>query len=197
MNRTYLLSTIGVLLFAAACSHPRPVAATPPAPPPPPPPQEQAKPPAPQAQAPKPVQAAKAKPAPQPQQAKTITPAERARLRDSLNRLEDALFDYDQSAIRPDAATALQKDVTVVKDILANYPQEKLKVEGNCDQRGSQEYNLMLGDRRAHAAMEFLQSMGISASQLTVVSYGKDRPQCTEDTEACYQKNRRAHLTAD
>ena len=126
-----------------------------------------------------------------------MPPEVRATLRDSLSRLEDALFDYDQSTIRPDAATALQKNVVVVRDILANYPQEKLRVEGNCDQRGSQEYNLMLGDRRAHAAMEFLQSMGIPGSQLTVISYGKDRPQCTEDNEACWQKNRRAHITSD
>jgi peptidoglycan-associated lipoprotein len=115
----------------------------------------------------------------------------------SLNdRLEDALFDYDKAAIRTDATTVLKDDVGVIRDLLASYPSQKLVIEGNTDERGSSEYNLALGDKRARAAEEFLTTMGISDEQLTVISYGKEHPICTERTEACWQKNRRAHITA-
>jgi len=84
----------------------------------------------------------------------------------------------------------------VIRDILANYPNQKLLIEGHADERGSQEYNLALGDRRARAAQEFLSSMGIPNNQLTIISYGKERPVCTEENESCWQRNRRAHMTA-
>ena len=84
----------------------------------------------------------------------------------------------------------------MVKKILANYPNQKLIVEGDTDERGSAEYNLALGDKRAHAAEHFLVSMGIPDAQLTVVSYGKERPVCEDHDESCWQKNRRAHITA-
>jgi peptidoglycan-associated lipoprotein len=67
-------------------------------------------------------------------------------------------------------------------------------IEGHCDERGTAAYNLALGDRRANAAKEYLVSLGIDASRLRTVSYGKERPFCTESTESCWQKNRRAHL---
>jgi peptidoglycan-associated lipoprotein len=126
----------------------------------------------------------------------TMTPQERATLTERLARLEDALFDYDKSTIRSDATTVLKDDVGVIRDILANYPSQKLVIEGNADERGSSEYNLALGDKRARAAEEFLTTMGIPDAQLTVISYGKDHPICTDQTEACWQKNRRAHITA-
>ena len=126
----------------------------------------------------------------------TMTPAERAKLNEILARLEDALFDYDKSTIRDDARSALQDDVRVIRDILSNYPSQKLLIEGHCDERGSEEYNIALGDRRARASEEFLSSMGIPNAQLTIVSFGKDRPVCTDNTEACWQRNRRAHVTA-
>jgi peptidoglycan-associated lipoprotein len=125
-----------------------------------------------------------------------MTPQERKRLEDSLARLEDAMFDYDKSTIRSDATTALRSDVAVIREILSNYPNQELRIEGHCDERGSEEYNVALGDRRARAAQEFLVSMGVPDVQLTLISYGKDRPVCTDQTEACWQKNRRAHLTA-
>ena len=125
-----------------------------------------------------------------------LTPAERARLNEILARLNDALFDYDKATIRDDASTVLKADVGVIRDILSNYPNQKLLVEGNSDERGSEEYNLALGDRRARAAQEFLVSMGIPAAQLSLVSYGKERPVCTDKTEDCWQRNRRAHVTA-
>jgi peptidoglycan-associated lipoprotein len=110
--------------------------------------------------------------------------------------MEDALFDYDRATIRTDATVVLKDDVNVVRGILANYPAQKLVIQGNADDRGSEEYNLALGDKRAHAAEEFLTSMGIPEVQLTVISYGKERPVCTEETESCWQRNRRAHITA-
>lgn len=125
-----------------------------------------------------------------------MTTQERETLNQHLARLSDALFDYDKTTIRPDASTALTSDVAVVKGILHNYPNQKLIVEGSADERGSAEYNLALGDKRAHAAEQVLVGMGVPQTQLTVVSYGKERPVCQEQTEACWQKNRRAHITA-
>jgi peptidoglycan-associated lipoprotein len=131
-----------------------------------------------------------------PQAPKALTPQERARLNEILARLEDALFDYDKSTIRTDASSALRDDVGVIRDILANYPAQKLLIEGHCDERGSDEYNLALGDRRSRAAEDFLTQLGIPNSQLTIISYGKQRPVCTDASEACWQSNRRAHVTA-
>jgi len=132
------------------------------------------------------------------QQSKPTTmPADvRKRLSDELAKLEDALFDYDQSTIRTDASVALRDDVNVIREILADYPSQKLVIEGHTDERGSAEYNLALGDRRAHAVQEFLSTMGVPGPQLAVVSYGKERPVCTDESEGCWQKNRRAHVTA-
>jgi peptidoglycan-associated lipoprotein len=125
-----------------------------------------------------------------------MTPQERKALNESLARMEDALFDYDKATIRPDAMKALQDDVAVIKSTLAKYPQEVVKIEGHCDERGSAEYNLALGDRRAAAAKEFLVNLGISGGQLSPVSYGKEHQVCADHSEACWQQNRRAHLVA-
>jgi len=125
-----------------------------------------------------------------------MTPQERATLSERLAKLEDALFDYDKATIRTDAVTALRADVEVIRDILSRYPSQKLKIEGYADERGSSEYNLGLGDRRAAATREFLNTMGIPSTQLTIISFGKERPVCTAANEACWQKNRRAHVTA-
>jgi peptidoglycan-associated lipoprotein len=121
---------------------------------------------------------------------------DRATLNDRLARLEDALFDYDKATIRTDATTVLKDDVGVVRDILSNYPGQKLVIEGHTDERGSAEYNLALGDKRARATEEFLTTMGIPNAQLTVISYGKEHPVCKDATEGCWQQNRRAHITA-
>ncbi len=126
-----------------------------------------------------------------------MNPAERKALNESLARMEDALFDYDTASIRPDAMKALQEDVTVIKTTLAKYPSEVVKIEGHCDERGSAEYNLALGDRRAAAAKEFLTKLGISPTQLSPVSYGKEHQVCSDHSEACWQANRRAHLVAE
>jgi peptidoglycan-associated lipoprotein len=120
----------------------------------------------------------------------------RVTLNERLAHMEDALFDYDKATIRTDATTALKDDVSVVKGILGDYPSQKLVIEGHADERGSDEYNIALGDKRARAAEDFLTTMGIPNVQLTVISYGKERPICTDQSEACWQKNRRAHITA-
>jgi peptidoglycan-associated lipoprotein len=125
-----------------------------------------------------------------------MPPDVRANLNQLLARMEDALFDYDKAVIRADATVALRDDVNVIRGILASWPSQKLLIEGNADERGSEEYNIALGDKRARAAEDFLASMGIPNAQLTIVSLGKDRPVCTDKTEDCWQKNRRAHLTA-
>jgi peptidoglycan-associated lipoprotein len=127
---------------------------------------------------------------------RTMPPQVRETLNQYLAKMEDALFDFDKATIRPDANTALKEDVGVVRDILAAYPSQKLLIEGHADERGSEEYNLALGDRRAQSVKDFLISMGIPSNQLTLISYGKDRPVCSDESEACWQRNRRAHVTA-
>lgn len=107
---------------------------------------------------------------------------------------KDAYFDYDKNDIRADAREALTQDATLLKQIFQTDPNFTVVIEGHCDERGSAEYNLALGDRRATAAKDFLVSLGVPADKLKTISYGKERPQCTEATEECWQKNRRAHL---
>ena len=107
---------------------------------------------------------------------------------------QDIYFDYDKSDLREDARAALQHDAELLKRIFAADPNFMVVIEGNCDERGSAEYNLGLGDRRATAAKEFLVQLGLPADRISTISYGKDRPVCTEANEACYQRNRRDHL---
>jgi peptidoglycan-associated lipoprotein len=121
----------------------------------------------------------------------------RARIDTLLARIEDAYYDYDKSNLRPDAIQALQADSTELRDILKDYPDYKLTIEGHCDERGSAEYNMALGQQRADAAKTYLVGVGIPSAQLATVSYGKEKPVCTEQDEACWQKNRRVHIVAD
>src|SRR5713226_4496242 len=107
-----------------------------------------------------------------------------------LKEVRDAYFDYDKADLRPDARAALTKTA----DFLKSYPQIKVTIEGHCDERGSTEYNLGLGDRRATAVKQFLVSLGISADRLSTVSYGKEKPFCMESNESCWQQNRRGHF---
>ena len=104
--------------------------------------------------------------------------------------LQDAYFDYDASDLRDDARTNLSANA----DWLKKYPSIQVLVEGHCDERGSSGYNLALGDRRANAARDYLESLGVASSRVRTVSYGKERPFCTDATEDCYQQNRRAHF---
>jgi peptidoglycan-associated lipoprotein len=110
--------------------------------------------------------------------------------------LQDALFDYDKSEIREDARNVLTRNSEALKQIFQSHANGVINVEGHCDERGSAEYNLGLGDRRATAAKEFLTQLGVSGEKLKTVSYGKERPACSEANEGCYQRNRRAHFSA-
>jgi len=103
--------------------------------------------------------------------------------------MKDSYFDFDKSDLREDARAALTKDA----EFLRSYPQIRITVEGHCDERGSTEYNLGLGQRRAEAAKRYLVSLGIAADRMETVSWGKERPVCTEHNEDCWQRNRHAH----
>jgi len=107
-----------------------------------------------------------------------------------LQEVKDAYFDFNKADIRADARDALGKTA----DFLRKYPQIKVTIEGHCDERGSTEYNLVLGDRRATAAKNYLVSLGISADRIGTTSLGKERPFCTDSNEECWQKNRVGHF---
>ena len=108
--------------------------------------------------------------------------------------VQDAYFDYDKTDIRSDASGVLTQNAAALKSILSDFPNASINIEGHCDERGSAEYNTGLGDRRASAAKDFLQGLGVPADRLKTISYGKERPQCTEQEESCWQKNRRVHF---
>jgi peptidoglycan-associated lipoprotein len=107
-----------------------------------------------------------------------------------LRDVKDAFFDFNKADIRADARDALGKTA----EFLRNHPEVKVTVEGHCDERGSTEYNLVLGDRRAAAVKSYLVSLGISADRMTTTSLGKERPFCTESNEECWQRNRVGHF---
>ena len=108
--------------------------------------------------------------------------------------VKDIYFDYDKDDIREDQQSALQGDASALKQILAAHPDFIISVEGNCDERGSAEYNLGLGDRRASKTKEALVGLGVPGDKLKTISYGKERPVCTDENEDCYQRNRHAHF---
>ena len=189
-----LVAGVALFILATGCSKHAPLASTPKAPDTTPVAAAPAR--APVAARPASTSSAPARTVAQTQRPAVMPAAVRATLNDRLAKMEDALFDYDKATIRADASTALKDDVGVIRDILAAYPNQKLIIQGNADERGSEEYNLALGDRRAQSVKDFLTSMGIPDQQLTLISYGKDRPACTDDTPACWQRNRRAHVTA-
>jgi peptidoglycan-associated lipoprotein len=107
--------------------------------------------------------------------------------------VQPAFFDYDTAAIRADAQGVLAKDASY----LVSHPNVKFVIGGYCDERGSNEYNIGLGQNRADAAKNALVTAGVAASRIRVVSYGKEKPFCTESTEECWQQNRRAGFTLE
>jgi peptidoglycan-associated lipoprotein len=107
--------------------------------------------------------------------------------------VKDAYFDFNKSDLRPDAREALMHDA----DYLKAHPDIKITVEGHCDDRGGEEYNLGLGDRRAAATKQYLVSQGLSPNRIQIVSFGKEHPFCTTDNDACWQENRRGHLVGN
>ena len=104
--------------------------------------------------------------------------------------LGDAFFDYDQTTLRDDAQRALQQDA----QWLAKWPRTQIMVEGRCDERGSAEYNLALGDKRAQQVTTYLESLGVSSSRIVTRSIGKEAPFCSESAESCWSQNRRGHF---
>ena len=108
----------------------------------------------------------------------------------AVSDLVDVHFDFDKYVIRPRDAEILAANARWLR---AN-ADARLLIEGHCDERGTEEYNLSLGDRRAKAAMDYLVAQGIPPARMTTISYGKERPQCSDHNEACWAKNRRAHF---
>ncbi|HUU33772.1 MAG TPA: peptidoglycan-associated lipoprotein Pal, partial [Vicinamibacterales bacterium] len=104
--------------------------------------------------------------------------------------LADVYFDFDMYGVREDARGPLQTNA----DYLKKWPSLRITVEGHCDERGTSEYNLSLGERRSNAVQGYLVSLGIAADRITVISKGKETPFCTESNEACWQQNRRGHF---
>ena len=96
-------------------------------------------------------------------------------------------FAYNEYAVQDDDKATLQKQAAW----LSRYPGVRVTVEGHCDERGTREYNLALGARRANAVKEYLVSLGVSTARVDTISYGKERPICTESNEACWSQNRR------
>ena len=184
---------VGALfVFGAACAKKQVAVATPP-----PPPAAESRPAPPRAATP-------AAPRPTPAQpvARTAPPAypdaaTRARIDELIGRIQDAYFDYDQHTLRTDAISTLAADSKELAQILQQFPGYKLKIEGYCDERGSAEYNLALGEARAKAAKNYLVNAGVAAGQLDTVSFGKETQICTEQDESCWQKNRRVHIVAE
>jgi len=104
--------------------------------------------------------------------------------------LKDVLFDYDKYNIRDDARPVLDN----VASFLKKNGTINISIEGHCDERGTNEYNLALGEKRAKAAKDYLISLGVMPARLSIITYGEEKPLCTENNETCWQKNRRAHF---
>ncbi len=163
-------------------------------PPPPPPPAPEPPPPPPAAPEPPPSAAPEPPPPPPTQQEMAPEPAA-APAEDPLAwaaGLADVHFDYDKSAIRKSEHGKLGAAAKLLKES----GKRKVLVEGHCDERGTANYNLALGERRAKAVQRYLMDLGVADSQLQTTSFGKERPLCTEANDDCYQRNRRGHFVA-
>jgi peptidoglycan-associated lipoprotein len=126
-------------------------------------------------------------PPPPPPPAQPVGPS----IEDLFNQnVKDAFFDFDKSDVRGDAQSALTQDA----EFLKAHSDVNIIVEGHCDDRGSAEYNMGLGDRRANSVRDFLIQQGVDGSRIRTVSYGKEKPFCTDDNEQCWQQNRRGHI---
>jgi peptidoglycan-associated lipoprotein len=184
--RRYVWLTALVLLVAmtvTACSRQVP-------PPPPPPPEPPAPVVTPTPPPPPPPPPAPAPPAPRPLTEEEIFSKKTVEQLNAEMPLADVMFDYDQFAIREDQRATLQKNAEYLK----RWPTVRGTIEGHADSRGTNQYNLALGERRANSTKEYLVGLGIATDRLLVVSKGEETPACTEETEACWQRNRRGHF---
>ena len=181
-QRTAAMAAFSLILGlgGAACGEKR-VAVTPP---PPVPPTAPAAPPAP----PAPPTAPAAAPTPAPLTEDQLFA--QASLADIQKEFRDVYFDLDNAAIKDEGRAALTANATYMK----RRPSVRITIEGHCDERGSSEYNLALGERRANAVRAYLMELGVPASNITIVSKGEEAPFCTESNEACWQQNRRGHF---
>ncbi len=108
----------------------------------------------------------------------------------TASNFSDAFYDFDSYALRADAQAALDKDAKVLRD----NPDVSITIEGHCDERGTVEYNLALGEKRANAARDYLVNAGVPTARIQTVSYGKERPFAEGHDEAAWAQNRRAHV---
>ncbi|MBI3754236.1 MAG: peptidoglycan-associated lipoprotein Pal [Deltaproteobacteria bacterium] len=108
--------------------------------------------------------------------------------------IEDIFFDFDRFSIRDDAKPTLEENARYFKEADKNL---KVVIEGHCDERGTSEYNIALGERRAKAAQKYLIDLGIDQSRISIISYGKERPFCADHNEQCWQENRRDHFVTN
>ncbi|HEY2149444.1 MAG TPA: OmpA family protein [Vicinamibacterales bacterium] len=171
-------------LAIAGCNKKAPAAA--PAPPPPPPAAPVTPPPPPPPPAPRPAPA----PAPRALSEDEVFSQKSVDQLNAEHLLSDSFFELDKSDISDEAKPVLQKDA----DWLKRWKSVQVTVEGHCDSRGSAEYNLGLGSRRANAIRDYLVSLGVQTTQLTVISKGKEAPLCSEEVESCWRQNRRGHF---
>ena len=188
MSLRRCVSLIALVLVAVvtleACK--RPVPPPPPPPPAPPPVVQQAPPPPPKPQPPPP------QPPPPAPRAPTEEELFSKKTLEQLNSerpLGDVEFDYDMATIRDDQRGMLQKNV----DWMRRWTSTRVTIEGHADSRGTNQYNLALGDRRANAIKDYMVGLGIAADRLVVISRGEESPQCTDESEACFRSNRRGH----
>lgn len=130
-------------------------------------------------------------------QPEAVTPAKpeeitQAALAQEIEKTQyDIHFDFDRYDVKPTDKPTLQQ----VAELLSRNAKVTVLIEGHCDERGTNDYNLGLGERRANSAKSYLMTLGVPASKIRTVSYGEERPVCTEHNEGCWSKNRRAHFT--
>ena len=182
--RVFAAIALTAVVGVSACGKKKP--APPPAAPPPPPAAQPTTTPAP----PPPPPPAPRETAPAPLTEEEIFSKTTLEELNAKKPLADVLFDLDMQQIRDDAKPILQKDA----DWLKKWTSTKVMVEGHADSRGTAEYNLALGERRAAAVRDYLVNLGIPAARITVVSKGKEAPFCAEENEACWSQNRRGHF---
>jgi peptidoglycan-associated lipoprotein len=183
-----LVSTLALcsaLAVAAAGCHKK-VAAAPPMPPPPPPPPTAPAPPPPPAPPPAPAPA----PAPRPLSEDELFARKSVDELNAEKPLSDVFFELDRADIQDAGRSILQRDAEWLK----RWTSTQVTIEGHCDSRGSAEYNLGLGSRRAGAVKDYLISLGVPQTRLTTVSKGKEQPACSDENESCWSQNRRGHF---
>jgi peptidoglycan-associated lipoprotein len=173
-----------VVLTVSACNKKVP----PPPPPPPEPPAAPAPPPPPPPPAPAPAPAPP--PAPRPLSEDELFAKKTLEQLNAEMPLADVMFNYDMAAVREDQRGVLQKNA----DWMRRWTTTRVTIEGHADARGTNEYNLALGERRGNAVKEYLVSLGIAADRMSVISKGEEAPLCTEMTDQCYERNRRGHF---